>query len=407
MWRRARVRVTSLLVGGGVGIAAAVQNRSTKPISTSVPSRTWNAMVSSGGSVSSSSGVGNRGSSTIGKPYAGRTISLRQTSTSSTRQIRTPVLIVGAGPVGTYLSLLLSRFGVPNILVDRGERGGDHGLGDKGDAHPRAHVLHTRTMELMREIGVDGELFEAMPPSQQWRKFIYCTSLLGEDIASIDHFNCGDGLYENLTESSPTHLAHLSQPVLERVLSREAKNWASRALGRSPDRSSSTPCNLLVRTEVSSVREEGSSIIASLVQTDVGGGKHSIEVTADYIVGCDGARSSVRASAGIAVSGKRGIEHFMSVHFRCPELWERMRGRGAMLYFIFNEGVVNKPGSHIRKITQKLAKCRKRHTTNRADWDILIPKTRKNELDACFVTSNIEKEAETLRPSPSTLQSKP
>jgi nicotinate-nucleotide--dimethylbenzimidazole phosphoribosyltransferase len=41
-------------------------------------------------------------------------------------------------------------------------------------------------MELMREIGVDGELFEAMPPSEQWRKFIYCTSLLGEDIASIE-----------------------------------------------------------------------------------------------------------------------------------------------------------------------------------------------------------------------------
>ncbi len=69
------------------------------------------------------------------------------------RSLEIPVLIVGAGPVGMYLSILLSRYGISSIVVDRGERGGDHGLGTR--PHPRAHVLNTRTMELLREIGLD------------------------------------------------------------------------------------------------------------------------------------------------------------------------------------------------------------------------------------------------------------
>jgi 2-polyprenyl-6-methoxyphenol hydroxylase-like FAD-dependent oxidoreductase len=69
------------------------------------------------------------------------------------KTLETPVLIVGAGPVGIYMSLLLARYGIRSIVVDRGERGGDHGLGIR--PHPRAHVLNTRTMELLREIGLD------------------------------------------------------------------------------------------------------------------------------------------------------------------------------------------------------------------------------------------------------------
>jgi hypothetical protein len=70
-----------------------------------------------------------------------------------TKTLEAPVLVVGAGPVGIYMSLLLARHGIRSIVVDRGERGGDHGLGIR--PHPRAHVLNTRTMELLREIGID------------------------------------------------------------------------------------------------------------------------------------------------------------------------------------------------------------------------------------------------------------
>jgi hypothetical protein len=80
-----------------------------------------------------------------------------------------PVLIVGAGPVGTYLSILLSGFGIESAIVERAARGGD--ASEDPHAHPRAHVLNARTMELMRCIGLESLIHSAMPPQDQWRHF--------------------------------------------------------------------------------------------------------------------------------------------------------------------------------------------------------------------------------------------
>jgi hypothetical protein len=80
-----------------------------------------------------------------------------------------PVLIVGAGPVGTYLSILLSKFGIESAIVERAARGGD--ASEDPQAHPRAHVLNTRTMELMRFIGLEETIHSEMPPQDQWRHF--------------------------------------------------------------------------------------------------------------------------------------------------------------------------------------------------------------------------------------------
>jgi hypothetical protein len=80
-----------------------------------------------------------------------------------------PVLIVGAGPVGTYLSILLSGFGIESAIVERASRGGD--AAEDPQAHPRAHVLNARTMELMRSIGLESSILSEMPPQEQWRHF--------------------------------------------------------------------------------------------------------------------------------------------------------------------------------------------------------------------------------------------
>jgi hypothetical protein len=80
-----------------------------------------------------------------------------------------PVLIVGAGPVGTYLSILLSGFGIESAIVERASRGGD--ASEDPQAHPRAHVLNARTMELMRSIGLESSIHSEMPPQEQWRHF--------------------------------------------------------------------------------------------------------------------------------------------------------------------------------------------------------------------------------------------
>lgn len=60
-----------------------------------------------------------------------------------------------------------------------------------------------------------------------------------------------------------------------------------------------------------------------------------------HVVGCDGASSMVREAAGIGIQGgERVLEHFDSVHFHCPALASPLRGREAMLYFVFNPSVI-------------------------------------------------------------------
>src|SRR3954470_14798663 len=62
---------------------------------------------------------------------------------------RVPVLIVGAGPAGLTAAVTLARHGIECLLVDR-----------RPDlfAMPRATVVSTRSMELLRSWGLDDDV---------------------------------------------------------------------------------------------------------------------------------------------------------------------------------------------------------------------------------------------------------
>ena len=57
----------------------------------------------------------------------------------------TPVLVVGAGPTGLVLALWLRRLGVAVRIIDKEDRPG---------TTSRALVVHARTLELYRQIGI-------------------------------------------------------------------------------------------------------------------------------------------------------------------------------------------------------------------------------------------------------------
>ena len=57
-----------------------------------------------------------------------------------------PVCVIGCGPIGLASSLLLSRHGVPVLLVERRS---------ELNTHPRSRFVDTNTMELMREFGIE------------------------------------------------------------------------------------------------------------------------------------------------------------------------------------------------------------------------------------------------------------
>ncbi|CAI0426139.1 unnamed protein product [Linum tenue] len=96
-----------------------------------------------------------------------------------------PVLIVGAGPVGLVLSILLKKLGVRCSVLERRT---------EFSSHPQAHFINNRSMEIFRKLdGLAEEIEKSQPAVDLWRKFIYCTSLTGRILGSVDHMQPQDG----------------------------------------------------------------------------------------------------------------------------------------------------------------------------------------------------------------------
>lgn len=58
---------------------------------------------------------------------------------------QTDVVIVGSGPAGSVLALLLEKYGIRSILVEKQSS-------SQLMEHPRAHVVQARTLEILRDI---------------------------------------------------------------------------------------------------------------------------------------------------------------------------------------------------------------------------------------------------------------
>ncbi|KAK9277018.1 hypothetical protein L1049_006557 [Liquidambar formosana] len=123
-----------------------------------------------------------------------------------------PVLIVGAGPVGLVLSILLTKLGVKCAVLEKSRT---------FSKHPQAHFINNRSMEVFRKLdGLAEEIQGSQPPVDLWRKFIYCTSLTGSILGSVDHMQPQD--FEKVV--SPVSVAHFSQYKLIRLLLKQLKN---------------------------------------------------------------------------------------------------------------------------------------------------------------------------------------
>ena len=76
-------------------------------------------------------------------------------------QRRTSVVIVGGGPVGLSMAILLQRFGVDFVLLERNPTTTDH---------PKARGTYTRTMEIFRQHGVADSVYAVAMPLENFGK---------------------------------------------------------------------------------------------------------------------------------------------------------------------------------------------------------------------------------------------
>ncbi|MFB7669634.1 FAD-dependent monooxygenase [Kitasatospora sp. NPDC056138] len=218
----------------------------------------------------------------------------------------TSVLVVGGGPVGLTLSLLLSEYGVRHLLVEAHEG---------TSLHPKARGVSARSMEVFRRLGVEADIRRAGLPASH--VFFY----RGRDLVDPDFVRTGvSGGAEEGIERTPSPGLICSQDALETVLLRRGRELA--------------PDGIRFATRLLSFTEDGEGVRAVL-EDRVTGGRHTVR--ADWLVGCDGAASTVRTGAGIAMEGPTGLGHFLSIRFEAP-LGEVVADRASASYFLTAPG---------------------------------------------------------------------
>ncbi len=96
------------------------------------------------------------------------------TGTQTMEELRTEVLIVGAGPVGLAMALMLEKLGIDCMIVERRE-----GLHDS----PQAHVISSRSLEICRALGIDdATIRSAGPDPADTRNVRWVDRLIGRDL---------------------------------------------------------------------------------------------------------------------------------------------------------------------------------------------------------------------------------
>jgi 2-polyprenyl-6-methoxyphenol hydroxylase-like FAD-dependent oxidoreductase len=168
------------------------------------------------------------------------------------RKAESPVLVVGAGTTGLTLACELARHGAPVRIVDKSP-----GI----DPHARATVVHSRTLEVFQDLGVVDQVLAA-----------------GAEVRGMSFYAKGrrflHSRYEGVDSPFPFAVAlpqHRTEAILEDLLTRS---------GAKVER----------ETELVAMDPGGDGVRATLRHAD---GRVE-EVDTPWLIGCDGAHSSVR-----------------------------------------------------------------------------------------------------------------
>jgi 2-polyprenyl-6-methoxyphenol hydroxylase-like FAD-dependent oxidoreductase len=198
-----------------------------------------------------------------------------------------PVLVVGAGPVGLLAALSLARQGISVLLLEK--RGALAGLS-------RALVISTRSMEILRGWGLaDAVRAGAADVEPLGRVAPTLTAGAGTEIP------LGYPTAAQVAAISPTRPAWAPQDHLEPLLAGALAGFAH--------------ARIRYHTELVGLAEDADGVLVTLADPRSG---ETERVRARYVIGADGAHSTVRELLGIGMTGRDGLGEYHRVQFEAP-----------------------------------------------------------------------------------------
>jgi len=183
-----------------------------------------------------------------------------------------PVIVVGAGPTGLTLAGLLARYGIDVLIIERNPQ---------TVQEPRAVSIDDESLRTMQSVGVINELVPKI--------------VLGY---GSEYFSPAG---RRFLKVKPTTLEYgyprrnaFRQPVLELILRDKLSRYVN--------------ATIWFETELVEFAQSEEAVTARVRRHG-----EIVELTCDYLVGCDGARSFVRQSLGIEMHGSTFRERWLII----------------------------------------------------------------------------------------------
>lgn len=187
------------------------------------------------------------------------------------------VIIVGAGPVGVLNALGLAKQGISVLLLER--------FADVVES-PRACVYHWSVLEGLEELGVLDDAMELGFQKQDYQYYIPST---GERLAwSMEPLA--------VVERYPFNV-HLGQNVLARIALRKLEAYDN--------------FEVVWNARVTGVDQDADEVVVH-----VDGADGPVEYRASWLIGADGAGSTVRAATDLGFDGMTWPERFVATNVR-------------------------------------------------------------------------------------------
>jgi 2-polyprenyl-6-methoxyphenol hydroxylase-like FAD-dependent oxidoreductase len=215
------------------------------------------------------------------------------------RDCEAAVLIVGAGPVGLTLAIDLAWRGIDVAVVETRARA--------APPEPKCNHVAARTMEIFRRLGLAEKVRNAGLPADYPHDISYRTTFTGQELTRIqipcrrDRFTDTSGADSHWPTPEPPH--RINQIFLEPILFAHAE--------------AQPRIRILSRTAVEDVAVADEGATASLRDLDTGAVRR---LACRFLVGCDGARSTVRKAIGAQLQGDSVVQRVQSTYIEAPDL---------------------------------------------------------------------------------------
>jgi 2,4-dichlorophenol 6-monooxygenase len=237
-------------------------------------------------------------------------MSAAATTPAPTPGYDTDVLVVGSGPAGAAAALFLATYGTRALLITK-----YHRLSDT----PRAHITNQRTMEALRDVGLEERLMREATPWEYMGNTTFCTSLAGEELGRIPSWGTDTARHADYELQSPCTMLDAPQTITEPIMVQAAQERGAR-----------------IRFDSEYLaHEQDDDGVTTTVRDRLTGAQYTIR--SRYLVGADGARSKVAADLDLPFEGPGAVAGAMSIVFEA-DLTHLVAHRPSVLYWMLQPG---------------------------------------------------------------------